>query len=188
MGLFSRGPSVAESFSYAVQAFAIGFSNLDEDVRKRIAPEAVSAIKGYIGNQSFSEQHKSSSLDMFKIISGTVGVTASSPLDTYGKTREVSEIIESTLPCNIPLIVLGPIRMVIEEYITGKSMSEINYEKFDKSDARKFVNALMTAIEIVNTRCIQEPKKHSENEVMCLAFLAGVVAQYAKERLPHFED
>lgn len=188
MGLFSRSPSVTESFGYAVQAFAIGFSKLDGDVRKRIAPEALSAIKGYIGNQSFSEQHKFSYLDIFKIISGTVGVTPSAPLDTYGRAGVVSEIIESTLPCNTPLIVLGPIRMVIEEYITGKSMSEIDYEKFDKSDARELVNALMVAIEIVNTRCVQEPKKHSVNEVMCLAFLAAVVAVYAKERLPYLQN
>jgi hypothetical protein len=83
----------------------------------------------------------------------------------------------------MPMVVMGPIRMVIEEYVTGKSMDEINYDKFDKSDARQLVNALMKSIEIVNTRCIQEPKKHTQNEVMCLAFLAAVVAHYIKEQL-----
>ena len=183
MGLFSKGPSIAESYSYAIQAFGSGILKLDEDGRKRISPVAVSAIKGYIANQSFSEQEKKSTFTMFQIVSGTVGVSPTPQLNTYGQAREVSEIIESTLPFNMPIVVMGPIRMVIEEYITGQSMNEIDYEKFEKSDARQLVHALMTAVEIVNTRCIQEPKKHTQNEVMCLAFLAAVVAQYAKEQL-----
>lgn len=183
MGLFSKGPSIAESFSYAIQAFGSGILKLDEDVRKRVSPVAVSAVKGYIANQSYSEQEKNATFTMFQIISGTVGVSPTSQLNTYGQAREVSEIIESTLPFNMPMVVLGPIRMVIEEYITGQSMGEIDYEKFDKSDARQLVHALMTAVEIVNTRCIQEPRKHTPNEVLCLAFLAAVVAQYAKEQL-----
>lgn len=183
MGLFSKGPSIAESFSYAIQAFGSGILKLDEDVRNRVSPVAVSAVKGYIANQSYSEQEKNSTFTMFQIISGTVGVSPTPQLNTYGQAREVSEIIESTLPFNMPMVVLGPIRMVIEEYITGQSMGEIDYEKFDKSDARQLVHALMTAVEIVNTRCIQEPRKHTSNEVLCLAFLAAVVAQYAKEQL-----
>lgn len=183
MGLFSRGPSIAESINYAIQAFGSGILKLDEDIRKRVSPVAVSAIKGYIANQSYTEQEKNSMFTMFQIISGTVGVTPTVQLNTYGQAREVSEIIESTLPFNMPMVVMGPIRMVIEEYIAGQSMNEIDYEKFDKSDARQLVHALKTAIEIVNTRCIQEPKKHTQNEVLCLAFLAAVVAQYAKERL-----
>jgi hypothetical protein len=183
MGLFSKGPSIEESFSYAIQAFGTGILKLDEDVRKRVSPVAVSAIKGYIAKQSFSEQQKTSTLTMFQIISGTVGVTPTPQLNTDGQAREVLEMIESTLPFNMPMVVMGPIRMVIEEYITGQSMNEIDYDKFDHSDARQLVHALMTAIEIVNTRCIQEPKKHTQNEVMCLSFLAAVVAQYAKEQL-----
>lgn len=183
MGLFSKSPSIWESFSYAIEAFGVGILKLDEDIRKRVSPVAVSAIKAYIANQSYSEQKKNSAFAMFQIISGTVGVSPTPQLNTYGQAREVSEIIESTLPFNMPMVVVGPIRMVIEEYITGQSMSEIDYEKFDKSDARQLVHALMTAVERVNTRCIQEPKKHTQNEVLCLAFLAAVVAQYVKEQL-----
>ena len=183
MGLFSKAPSIRESFSYSIEAFGTGILKLDEDTRRRVAPVAVGAIKAYIANQSYSEQEKNSTFTMFQIISGTVGVTPSPLLNTYGQAREVSEIIESTLPFNMPMVIMGPIRMVIEEYITGQAMDEIDYEKFDKSDARKLVNALMAAVEIVNTRCIQEPKKHTQNEVLCLAFLAAVVAQYTKEQL-----
>jgi hypothetical protein len=183
MGLFSKSPSIAESFGYAIQAFGMGILKLDEDTRKRVSPVAVGAIKGYIASQSYTEQEKKSTFTMFQIISGTVGVSPSPQLNTHGQAMEVSEIIESTLPFNMPIVILGPIRMVIEEYITGKSMGEINYEEFDKSDARQLVHALMTAVEIVNTRCIQEPKKHTQNEILCLAYLAAVVAQYSKEQL-----
>jgi hypothetical protein len=183
MGFFSKAPSIAESFSYAIQAFGSGILKLDEDVRKRVSPVAVSAVKGYITIQGYSEQEKNSMFTMFQIISGTVGVIPTAQLNAHGQAQEVSEIIESTLPFNMPIVVMGPIRMVIEEYITGQSMSEIDYDEFDKSDARQLVHALMTAVEIVNTRCLQEPKKHTQNEVMCLAFLAAVVAQYAKEYL-----
>jgi hypothetical protein len=125
MGIFSKGPSIAESFSYAIQAFGTGILKLDEDVRKRVSPVAVGAVKGYISNQSYTEQEKNSTFTMFQIISGTVGVIPSLQLNTYGQAREVSEIIESTLPFNMPMVILGPIRMVIEEYITGQSLSEI---------------------------------------------------------------
>lgn len=184
MGLFSKGTSAAESFSYALQAFGTGILKLDEDVRKRVSPVAVSAIKGLISNQSSSEQEKNSSLMMFQIISGTVGVIPTPQLSTFGQAREVREIIESTLPFDMPMIVLGPIRMVIEEHVTGQSMSEIDYDKFDKSDTRQIIHALMKAVEIVNTRCIQEPKKHNQNEVKSLADLAVAVACHAKEQLP----
>ena len=183
MGLFSKGPSIAESFSYAVQAFGSGILKLDEDVRKRVSPVAVGAVKGFLANQSYSEQEKNSIFTMFQIISGTVGVVPTSQLNTYAQAREVKEMIESSLPFNMPLVIMGPIRMVIEEYITGQSMNEIDYEKFDKSDSRQLVHALMTAVEIVNTRCVQEPKKHNQNEIMCLAHLVAVVAQYTKEQL-----
>ena len=144
MGLFSRGPSLGESFSYAIQAFGTGVPKLDEDTRNRIAPTALSAVKGYIDNQSFSAQEKSSALTMFQILSGTVGVQPAPQINTYGQAREVSEIIESTLPFNMPIVVMGPIRMVIEEYITGKSLGEIDFEEFDKSDARQLVHALIS--------------------------------------------
>jgi len=183
MGLFSKAPSIRESFSYAIEAFGVGILKLDEDSRGRVSSVALGAIKGYIANQSYSEQEKNSTLTMFTIISGAVGVEPSPKLNIEGQANEVVEIIESSLPFNMPIVVMGPIRMVIEEYITGQSMSDIDYEKFDKSNARQLVHALMTAVEIVNTRCVQEPKKHTQNEVICLAFLAAVVAQYAKEQL-----
>jgi hypothetical protein len=183
MGLFSKGPSIAESCSYAIQAFGTGILKLDGDVRKRVSPVALGAVKGFIANQSYTEQEKNSSFTMFQIISGTVGAIPTSQLNTYGQARDIKEMIESSLPFDMPMMIMGPIRMVIEEYITGQSMAEIDYEKFDKNDARQLVHALMTGIEIVNTRCVQEPKKHNQNEVMCMAHLSAVVAQYAKEQL-----
>jgi hypothetical protein len=183
MGIFSKSPSVYESFGYAVQAFGMGIINLDEETRTRTAPVATAAVQGLISKQSFSEEQKNSTLMMFQIVSGTVGIKPTAQLNTNGKADEVREIIESTLPFNMPIVVLGPIRMVIEEFVTGKSMNDINYEKFDKSDARQLINALMKAIEIVNLRCVQEPKKHPQNEVMCLAYLASNVATHIKEQL-----
>jgi hypothetical protein len=183
MGLFSKGPSIEESFGYAVQAFGTGVLKLNDDVRKRVAPSAVAAAVGFIGSQSFSQQQKDSLLTMFKIVSGTVEVIPSDQLNFQGQADEVSEVIESTLPFHMPMVVMGPIRMVIEEYVTGQTMSEINYDEFDTSDARQLVNALMTAIEIVNARCIQEPKKHTQNEVLCLGLFASVVAFYIREQL-----
>ena len=183
MGLFSKSPSFTESFNYAIQAFGSGILKLDEDVRRRISPVALSAVKGFVGNQSYSEQEKNSTLTMFQILSGTVGISPTEQIAGNGQADEVREVIESTLPFNMPMVIMGPIRMVIEEYITGQSMSEINYDEFDKSDARQLVHAIMTAVEIVNTRCIQEPKKHTQNEVLTLAVLAAVVAKYAKEQL-----
>ena len=183
MALFSRGPSIKESLGYAIQAFGSGFMNLEDSAKKRVASNAVGAVKQFLNNQSFTEKEKDDFLTMFRIISGTVGVEPSAALNTYGQAQKVSEIIESTLPFNMPMVVMSPIRMVIEEYITGQEMGEIDFEKFDSNDARQLVHALMKALEIVNARCIQEPRKHPQNEMMCMAYLASVVAQYAKEQL-----
>lgn len=183
MGLFSKGPSITESCSYAIQAFGSGISKLDDDVRKRVSPVAVGSVKGFISNQSYTEQQKNASFTLFQIISGTVGVIPSPQLNTRGQASEIKEVIESSLPCDMPMMIMGPIRMVIEEYITGQSMAEIDYKKFDNNDARQLVHALMSGIEIVNTRCVQEPRKHNQNEIMCMAHLSAVVAQYAKELL-----
>ena len=183
MGIFSKGPSITESCSYAIQAFGSGVLKLDDDAKKRVSSVALGAVKGFIENQSYTAQEKNSSFTMFQIISGTVGVIPSPQLNTYGQAHDVKEMIESSLPFDMPMMIMGPIRMVIEEYITGQSMAEIDYKKFDKNDARQLVHALMTGIEIVNTRCVQEPKKHNQNEVMCMAHLSAVVAQYAKEQL-----
>jgi hypothetical protein len=148
----------------------MGLLELEESVRKRVTPVALGAVSGYIGNQSFEEQEKKSVLTMFQIISGTVGVEPTPQLDTYGQGQEIRDIFERTLPFNMPIVVLGSIRMVIEEYITNKSMSEIDYDEFDKSDAREIVNALMNAVEIVNTRCIQEPKNIHKMRSFALPF------------------
>ena len=172
-----------QSLGYAIQAFGFGVLSLDKDIRNRIAPVAVGAVKKFLDNQSMPVNERNDMLGMFRIVSGTVGIDPTGPLATHGQAMEIDEIIESSLPMNIPLLVLPPIRMVIEEYITGQTMQEIDFEKFDNNDARQLVHALMSGIELVNERCIQEPRKHPQNEIMCMGMLAKVVAQYAKEQL-----
>jgi hypothetical protein len=186
MGIFSKKVSVEESDGYALQAFGMGILKLDENIRQRIGPVMVAAVKKSLNNQSsYSQSHKESSLSMFRIISGTVGINPTNEIDTYGdEADEVRGVIESSLPINMPLMVVGAIRMTIEEYITGKKLNEIDMEKFDKHDSRQVVHAIMAAVQIVNERCINDPKKHTPNEVLCLAYLVKVVSIYTKKQIP----
>jgi hypothetical protein len=89
--------------------------------------------------------------------------------------------MEEILPFNMPLMVLGPVRMVIEEYVNGCEFEDIDFESFDKHDSRQLIHALMKAIESVNQRCIQDPRNHGKFEMYCLSELACHVADVAKE-------
>jgi hypothetical protein len=186
MGLFGKRVSIQESDAYALQALGTGVLRLDEDARNRIGPVMVAVAIKHLKNQtSYSEEHRNSALTMFRIISGTVGVEPVPEIDTYGdEADEVRGVIESTLPINVPLAVVGAMRMVIEEFITGKEFNDISMEKFDKHDARQVVHAIMEAVNIVNERCVKDPRKHTQNEVLCLATLAVITVLYTKKYLP----
>ncbi len=184
MGLFSRGPSLYESFGYAIQAFGMSVIQLSEDERAKIQSVACGAVESYINAQSWEVKQKQDLVNVYRVISGSVGVSPSKVIDAYGKGMEIDEIIETSIPTNMPMVVMGPIRMVIEEHITSNKLSEINYEKFDGSPARILVNALMHSLEIINTRCIQDPKGHNSNEVMCFSGLARFCSEYARVLLP----
>jgi len=186
MGIFSKRVSIAESDGYAIQALGMGILKLDEDVRKRIGPVMVAAVQKHLKNQnSYLDAFSQDTLKMFQIISGTVGVEPTDEIDTYGSEADaVRDIIESTLPINIPMAVIPVIRMTIEEFLTGKKLTEINLEKFDDHDSRKVVNALMEAVRIVNERCVTDPRNHPSNEVLCLAYLTVVVCLFTKKQIP----
>ena len=185
MGLFSKKVTIEESNAQVLAAFGTGILHLEEDVRNRVGPVVVAAVIKHLKNQSsYSESHKDSVLTMFRIISGLGGIESSPEIDTYGDEADtVREIIQDTLPINVPLAVVPVIRMVIEEYITGKSFNDIDMEKFDKHDSRQVVHAVMNAVQSVNEKCVLEPKKHTSNEILCLAILVKVVAVYTKKQL-----
>jgi hypothetical protein len=143
------------------------------------------AIKHLKNQTSYSEEHQNNALTMFRIVSGTVGVKPVPEINTYGnEADEVRGMIENTLPIHVPLAVVGAIRMVIEEFITGKEFNDISMEKFDKHDARQVVHAIMEAVNIVNERCVKEPRKHTQNEILCFAYLTAIVVLYTKKYLP----
>lgn len=185
MGLFSKKVTIEESNAQALAAFGSGILHLEEDVRNRIGPVMVAAVIKHLKNQgSYTESHKESVITMFRIISGTVGIEPTPEIDTYGdEADEVREIIQDCLPINVPLAVVPVIRMVIEEYITGKSFNDIDMEKFDRHDSRQVVHAIMDAVQSVNEECVLQPKKHTHNEILCLAILVQVVAVYTKSQL-----
>jgi hypothetical protein len=184
MGIFSKGPSVYESFANSIQAFGMGMLKLSESDRLKIQSTACGAVERYIGAQSFELKQKSDLITVYRIISGSVGVQAKESVDINAKAMEIDEMIESCIPTNTPVAVMGPIRMVLEEYITGQNMSEIDYEEFDNSPARIMVNTLMFSISLINSRCLEEPRKHNSTEVMCFSGLARACAIAAKEQLP----
>jgi hypothetical protein len=182
MGIFSKGPSTKESFGYAIQAFGMAVLNLPEEKRARIQSVACGAVESYIGVQSWDQKTSSDLISVFRIISGSVGIKASNTVDINAKGMEVDDIIESCIPTNMPNAVMGPIRMVLEEYITGQKMTEIDYVKFEESPAKIMIDALIFSTSFINTRCIQEPRKHNSVEVMCFAGLARSCAIAAKEQ------
>jgi len=183
LSIFSKKPSKKVSMAQALAAFGSCILKLDEEVRNRVSGVVLAAIRHYIEAQDFPDAEEDAFL-LFQLASGTVGVEPGPPSLSHGQAKRVRELIEEVLPFNIPLVVMGPIRMVIEEYVTGKDMKEIEYERFDQSDARQVINALMDAIKRVNEACVQEPKKHTVDEVMYIASLAEVVSEYVKDQLP----
>lgn len=185
MGIFSKRVTIEESDAAAIAALGAGVLRLDEEVRNRVGPTVLAAVKRHLKNQStYTESHRDNVLTMFRIISGTVGLEPMSEIDTHNdEADEVRAVIQDTLPINVPLAVVGAIRMVVEEYITGRDFKEIDMEKFDKHDSRQVVHAIMGAVQSVNERCILEPKKHTIDEITCLAVLVQVVSIYTKKHL-----
>jgi len=184
VGIFSRGPSVYESFGYAIQAFGMSVLKLPEEDRIKIQSAACTAIESYMGVQTFESKQKADLLTLYRIISGSVGVKSYEAVDIYAKAKEIDDIIESCIPTNMPMAVMvGPIRMVIEEYITGQKMDDIDYDKFNGSPSRILVEALMSSTSFINTRCMQEPRKHNSTEVLCFSGIASTCAIVAKEHL-----
>jgi hypothetical protein len=80
-------------------------------------------------------------------------------------------------------MVIGAVRMVMEEYIAGKPFNQIDFEVFADGPERRLVNILMEAIEAMNVKCVQEPKTHPADEVIQMSILAGTILQVGYRRL-----
>lgn len=178
MGLFSKSPTEQESTHNAISTFSSEIIKMDDISRDKIAPKVNSILKDFIDSLPWSEGEKVQAITMFQILSGTVGFEDFESVEF--QDSEIYQFISESLPFQMPLVIMGPIRMVIEEFITGKEMKDIDYESFDLTDARKIVNSLMNAINAINERCVQNPKKHTKNEILAIARIAEIAANHFK--------
>jgi hypothetical protein len=83
----------------------------------------------------------------------------------------------------MPMMVMGAVRMVMEEYIAGKPFDQIDFNVFADGPERRLVNILMEAIEAMNINCIQEPKSHPVEEVLQMSVLTGTILQMGYKRV-----
>jgi hypothetical protein len=181
MGLFSKSPTVKESNINVISTFASGIIKINDDQRHRMAPFVNRILTDYLSSLDLTENERKEVITMFQILAGTVGIEPSDSIRFIDS--DISQFIAEALPFEMPMIIMGPIRMTIEEFVTGKEMKDIDYESFDLTDSRALINNLMDSIKVINERCLKNPKKHTKNEVYAIAKIAEISANHIKSKM-----
>ena len=185
MGLFSKGPSTKDQVTNCLNYLCIAFSNQSKAVQVELQEIFLSGINISLHRTAeLSPIDAMNGMNFVRIMTDGVGKNAELViLDNNHLPREAAATICQTLPFNMPLMVIGAVRMVMEEYIAGKPFDQIDFKVFADGAERRLVNILMEAIEAMNIKCIQEPKDHPVGEVIQMSALVGTILQVGYRRI-----
>lgn len=185
MGLFSKGPRIKDQVTNCLNYLCVAFSNQSKEVQLEMQEIFLSGI-----NTSLHRTPELTPIDVMngmnfvRLMTNGVGKNAElAILDFNHRPTEAASTMCQTLPFNMPIVVMGAVRMVMEEYIAGKPFDEIDFNVFADGPERRLVNIIMEAIEAMNVNCIQEPKNHPPAEVVQMSVLVGTILQVAYKRV-----
>jgi len=185
MGLFSKTPNTKDQVTNCLNYLCIAFSNQSKEVQVEFQEIFLSGINISLHRTAeLTPIDAMNGMNFVRIMTDGVGKNAElAILDNNHRPTQVTETICQTLPFNMPLMVIGAVRMVIEEYIAGKPFDEIDFKVFADGAERRLVNILIEAIEAMNIKCIQEPKNHPIGEVAQMSLLVGTILQVGFRRI-----
>jgi hypothetical protein len=181
MGLFSRKPTEVETTLGVISLFSSYVMKYEDNLKSKIAPTLLAGFQHFVESFNWSEADKLQTVTMFEILTGTVDVQANKKIKL--ENTEIYEMVTELLPTEIPMMVFGPLRMVIEEFVTGKEMKDIDYNKFELTNSRKVIDSLMETIKVINERCLTNPKLHPRLEIDVVASLCHILSNYIKVQI-----
>ena len=185
MGFLSKAPSTKDQITNCLNYLCLAFSKQSKETQEEMHEIFLSGINISLHRTTeLTPIDANSGMTFVRIMTNGVGKNAELEiLDFSHRPTDAAATICQTLPCNIPLMVIGAVRMVMEEYIAGKPFNQIDFEVFANGPERRLVNILMEAIEAMNIKCIQEPKNHPADEVIQMSILAGTILQVGYRRV-----
>ncbi len=185
MGIFSKKPDTKDLVSNCLNYLCLAFSDQSEETRLELHEVFLSGINISLHRtDGLTPFDAINSMNFVRIMTDGVDVKANLEILNYEhRPTEAATLMCEVLPFNMPLVVMGPIQMVMEEFISGKEFGKIDMEVFAAGPARRLVNTLMKAVEAMNVKCIQEPKEHPVGEIMQMSILTGTILQVGYGRL-----
>ena len=185
MRLFSKGPNTKDQVTNCLNHLCIAFSSQSKEVQAEFQEIFLSGINISLHRtDELTPIDAMNGMNFVRLMTDGVGKNAELViLDNNHRPTEAAATICQTLPFNMPLMVIGAVRMVMEEYMAGKPFDQIDFKVFADGAERRLVNILMEAIEAMNIKCIQEPKNHPVGEVIQMSVLVGTILQVGYRRI-----
>jgi hypothetical protein len=185
MGFFSKGPSTKDQITNCLNFLCQSFSKQSKETQAEMQEIFLSGINISLHRTAeLTPIDANNGMNFVRIMTNGVGKNAELEiLDFSHRPTDAAATICQVLPCDMPLMVIGAVRMVLEEYIAGKPFDQIDFEVFADGPERRLVNILMEAIEAMNVKCIREPKTHPADEVIQMSILAGTILQVGYRRV-----
>ena len=185
MGIFSKGPSTKDQVTNCLNYLCLAFSNQSEEIQKELHEIFLSGINISLHRtDGLTLSDAINGMNFVRIMTNGVDVNAKLEiLDFDHRPTEAASTMCQILPFDMPMMVMGPLQMVMEEYIARKPFDQMDMEVFAAGPARRLVNILIKAVEAMNVKCIQEPKRHPAEEILQMSILTGTILQVGYRRL-----
>jgi hypothetical protein len=185
VGIFSKGPSTKDQVTNCLNFLSIAFADQSEEIREEFHEIFLSGINISLHRtDGLTKADAINGMNFVRIMTNGVDVNANLEiLDYKHRPTDVASTMCQILPFDMPLVVMGPLQMLMEEFIAGKSFDQLDMEVFAAGPARRLVNILIKAVEAMNVKCIREPKRHPSDEIMQMSILIGTILQVGYRRL-----
>jgi hypothetical protein len=185
MGFFSKTPGTKDQITNCLNFLCLAFSDQNAETRVELHEVFLSGINISLHRtDGLTTTDAINGMNFVRIMTNGVDVNANLEiLDYEHRPTKAASLMCEILPFNMPMVVMGPLQMVMEEFIAGKEFDQIDMEVFAAGPARRLVNVLIKAVEAMNVNCIQEPRRHPVDEIMQMSILTGTILQVGYGRL-----
>ena len=180
MGFFSKAPTELEVTTNFLKVLAGKTIQLDDATRNRVGPIILASVGQFLNYENLKATDIQNSYSMFQIISGTSGMTMSTSFSQYSASSvepdldEIGSLILDGIPFEIPVVVIGPLRYMMVEYLTRSSLDEVARDNLKKdwffgSDYEVLIDLIIAVVDEINSLCLSGSFKQPKYEVATLA-------------------
>ena len=180
MGFFSKAPTELEVTTNFLKVLAGKTIQLDDATRNRVGPIILASVGQFLNYENLKATDIQNSYSMFQIISGTSGMTMSTSFSQYSASSvepdldEIGSLILDGIPFEIPVVVIGPLRYMMVEYLTRSGLDEVARDNLKKdwffgSDYEVLIDLIIAVVDEINSLCLSGSFKQPKYEVATLA-------------------